>query len=209
MRQEVSAFSMILTLGGLGTISGGLLVFTYLFTLPYIEANRQRELEKAIFHVLPGCRRYVPLALKEGKLVELKDKRQKSFVYAGFDDKGKLIGFALVGSEPGFQDVIRAIFGVKPVEKMVVGFQVLESRETPGLGDKIYKDSEFLANFRALSIEPEIRLVKKGKKTRPNEVEAITGATISSKAVVRLIRKALKRWLPYLKGYWGARRRHG
>ena len=76
--------------------------------------------------------------------------------------------------------------------------EVLESKETPGLGDKIYKDAEFVANFRQLSIEPEIVTVKKGKKSAANEVDAITGATISSKAIVRIINETNDIWLSRL-----------
>jgi electron transport complex protein RnfG len=72
--------------------------------------------------------------------------------------------------------------------------EVLESRETPGLGDKIYKDAVFVAGFSALSVEPEIFAVKKGTKSLPNEIDAITGATISSKAVVRIINEAHAQW---------------
>jgi electron transport complex protein RnfG len=72
--------------------------------------------------------------------------------------------------------------------------EVLESRETPGLGDKIYKDAVFVGGFSALSVEPEIFAVKKGTKSRPNEIDTITGATISSKAVVRIINEAHAQW---------------
>jgi electron transport complex protein RnfG len=72
--------------------------------------------------------------------------------------------------------------------------EVLESRETPGLGDKIYKDAVFVGGFSALSIEPEIVAVKKGTKSRPNAIDAITGATISSKAVVRIINETHTEW---------------
>jgi electron transport complex protein RnfG len=72
--------------------------------------------------------------------------------------------------------------------------EVLESRETPGLGDKIYKDLEFVAGFSALSIEPEIVAVKKGTKSQPNEIDAITGATISAKAIVRIINETHAAW---------------
>jgi electron transport complex protein RnfG len=72
--------------------------------------------------------------------------------------------------------------------------EVLESRETPGLGDKIYKDADFVGSFSPLSIDPNIVAVKKGTKSRPNEIDAITGATISSKAVVRIINEAHVEW---------------
>ena len=72
--------------------------------------------------------------------------------------------------------------------------EILESRETPGLGDKIYKDAVWVGGFSALSIEPEIQAVKKGTSSLPNEIDAITGATISSKAVVRIINEAHAEW---------------
>ena len=121
-------------------------------------------------------------------------------VYAGYGEGGLLIGFAIQGEEPGFQDVIVAIFGYDPVEKEVIGFEVLESKETPGLGDKIMKDADWLAEFRELSVEPEIEVVKEGTGGAPNEVEAITGATISSKAIIRLIEQELASWRPALEG---------
>jgi len=79
----------------------------------------------------------------------------------------------------------------------VTGMYVLESRETPGLGDKIFKDEAFVANFRALAVDPEIVLVK-GGRTADNEVDAITGATISSRAVVKILNTAHEAWRPRL-----------
>ena len=74
----------------------------------------------------------------------------------------------------------------------------MESRETPGLGDKIIADPHFKANFSELKVDPKIELVKKGEKVSPNQVDAITGATISSKAVVAIISKGNADWLDKL-----------
>jgi hypothetical protein len=75
--------------------------------------------------------------------------------------------------------------------------EVLESRETPGLGDRIYKDEKFVAEFHDLMVEPAIRLIK-GHGTEANEVDAITGATISSAAIVRILNTANQVWRPRL-----------
>ena len=57
-----------------------------------------------------------------------------------------------------------------------------------GSGDKIYKDADFVAEIqRPRRSSPEIVTVKKGTGTEANQVDAITGATISSKAVVRIV----------------------
>ena len=51
-----------------------------------------------------------------------------------------------------------------------------------------------MASFDDLSIDPQVVAVKKGSKAAANEIDAITGATISSKAVVRIINQANARW---------------
>ena len=82
--------------------------------------------------------------------------------------------------------------------RRIIGMEVLESRETPGLGDKIYKDADFVSDFTDLAIDPAIVCVKAGEKSAAHEVDAITGATISSKAVVRIINETHARWLEQL-----------
>ena len=53
---------------------------------------------------------------------------------------------------------------------------------------------DFVDEFYSLAIEPEIVAVKKGTKTADNHVDAITGATISAKAVVRIINETHAAW---------------
>jgi len=203
---EPSTFSPIFTLGLAGFCSGIAIVGVYALTLPAIERNRREALEKAILTVLPVSRTFRTLAAREGNLAPLTDDEAKraragACIYAAYDGDGKLVGFALPGAEPGYQDAIHGILGFAPDRKLVIGFQVLESRETPGLGDKIMKDEAFKKNFEALAVDPRIEAVRPGKKTRPNQVETITGATISSKTVARLLQKSLDRWRKPIAAY--------
>ena len=122
-------------------------------------------------------------------------------VYIGLNADGDMTGFAIPGAEPGFQDIIGVIYGYSAVDKTIIGFEVLESKETPGLGDKIFKDMDFKTNFVSLVVEPEIEAVKKGEKDSENQVETITGATISSKAIVRLLNKSVEKWKDPIAGY--------
>ncbi len=207
--KEPSSAKLILTLAIAGFLSGVILVSTYLFTLPLIEANKAAAMQRAIFKVLPNCASFQTFKLENEQLVELKeeekkqkkDNKEEQLVYAGYDAEKKLIGFAIPGGEPGFQDIIVGIFGYDPVAKQIIGFEVLESKETPGLGDKIFKDLNFKANFEALVVEPEIIMVKSGEKQNAHEVDAITGATISSKAVVGLLNNNLAIWKPSIERY--------
>ncbi len=198
---DVGSARLVATLAFAGFLSGLIIVSVYEATLPTITAYKAKVLREAVFKVLPGTIGLQRLVYRDGKLtaVEQAGKDEES-IFAGYDKTGQLVGYAIPGAGPGFQDIIRLLYGYLPDQRKVVGMEILESRETPGLGDKIYKDAAFVANFDALSIDPEIVSVKKGKKTGPNQVDAITGATISSKAVVRIINQANARWLERLEG---------
>jgi electron transport complex protein RnfG len=200
--KEAGSFRLIFTLGLAGFLSGLILASAYIYTKPMIEANKAAAIEKAIYQVLPGCVSFKSLELKDGVLsgfdAAAEKQRKKGeeplLVYQGFGPEDAPIGFAIIGAEPGFQDIIAIMMGYDPVNQAIIGYEVLESKETPGLGDKIFKDGAFRKNFVSLLTEPEILFAKKGEKTRENEVEAITGATISSKAIIRLLNNSMDEW---------------
>lgn len=193
--QAPSSLRLVFTLAVAGLLSGIAIIGIYESTLPTITANKARELREAVFKVLPGVTQMQALVHRNDELVVVPEpEKDEPVVYGGYDDDGQFIGYAVPAAGPGFQDTIAILYGYKPAEQLVVGMEVLESRETPGLGDKIYKDMDFVGEFKSLSIEPEIVAVKKGTKTADNQVDAITGATISAKAVVRIINEAHANW---------------
>ncbi|MBM2830225.1 MAG: electron transport complex protein RnfG, partial [Gammaproteobacteria bacterium] len=127
--------------------------------------------------------------------------------YAGYDNQQQLTGIAVATQGQGFADVLKILYGYSPACHCIVGMKVLESRETPGLGDKIETDPTFRANFEALSVELNdakteiahpIVLVKPRKKTHPWEIDAISGATISSRAITDMLRKSTATVIPLL-----------
>lgn len=197
--KEPSSTRLIVSMAVAGFISGLVIIGIFDITFDTIKANKARELREAVFKVLPGVTNLQALRFDEGTLnVIASEATDEKTIYGGYNQKGAFIGYAIPNGGPGFQDTIRLLYGYLPDKRQVVGMEILESRETPGLGDKIYKDVEFVANFQQLAVDPEIVAVKKGKKTRPNEIDAITGATISSKAVVKIINAAVKTWAPRL-----------
>ena len=188
-----------MTLAIAGLVSGVAIIGIYESTLPTITANKARELREAVFKVLPGVSRMQALVYRDGRIIVVPvPEKDEPVVYGGYDEQGDFVGYAMPGAGPGFQDTIALLYGYLPGKKQVVGMEILESRETPGLGDKIYKDADFVAEFDALSVEPEIVAVKKGTSTQPNHVDAITGATISAKAVVRIINETHVAWVEQL-----------
>ncbi len=83
------------------------------------------------------------------------------------------------------------MIGMDPGLRKTSGIQILESVETPGLGAKITSKS-FGEQFKNLVIIPLIELIKGKKAEKPNQIQAITGATISSQAVVDILDKTIK-----------------
>jgi electron transport complex protein RnfG len=189
---------LVLTMGGIGVIAGTLLVVTYLWTQPAIERNIAEALERSIFDVLPEARQSVTFAVVDGRLQPLGDGEDAPVkYYAGYDDGGQLAGVAVEAAGQGFQDTLSVLYGYSPDCECILGFKVMESKETPGLGDKIETDPDFTANFDALdvSLGPDMEevlnpivMVKHGQKTEPWQIDAITGATISSQAVANILR---------------------
>lgn len=197
---EGSPARLMLTLGVLGLMSGLLLAVSYEATLPAIEAWQRKTLQEAVFRVVPGTSRLLPLMAGEGGLraVSLDEAAAGDAVFAAYDEQGAFRGYGIPAAGAGFQDTIRLIYGLDPAGRRLVGMNILESRETPGLGDKIFKDLAFVGRFSDLPIDPTIAPVKKGEADAPNEVDCITGATISSKAVIRIINESNARWLERL-----------
>ena len=190
-----SSLRLVMTLAIAGLISGIAIIGIYEATLPTITANKARELQAAVFKVLPGVSQMQQVVFRDGQLIVADDKGpDEQAIYGGYDQQGMFIGWAIPGAGAGFQDTIGLLYGYSPRAREVRGMEILESRETPGLGDKIYKDMAFVGNFAELSIDPEIVVVKKNTRSQPNEVDAITGATISSKAVVRIINETQAAW---------------
>src|SRR3990170_5592348 len=89
--KEPSSFRLIFTLGFAGFLAGLIMVGTYLYTKPLIEANKAAAIERAIFKVLPHCTSFKALELKDGKLIgfDVKNKTAKGetpkLIYQGFD----------------------------------------------------------------------------------------------------------------------------
>jgi electron transport complex protein RnfG len=202
---------MLLTLGGIAMAAGFLVVLAYQWTLPLIEENKRQMIEQAIFQVIPGAVARRSFVLGEDGARPL-GEAQGEVVYAAFDAAGDLRGVALEAAATGYQDVIRILYGYDPDCQCVTGIKVLKMAETPGLGDKIAFDPEFLNNFTALdaSLDPagtalanEIVTVKHGEKRQPWQIDAISGATISSKAIGRMINQSGQRMFPLVQRFRG------
>lgn len=197
--QGVPSWRLLATLAFAGALSGGLIVTVYQATLPRIEAHRAAVVENAIREVLKSPARWDTLYLVDGALTRTAsgDPLKLERVYYGFDAAGAPVGAAITAGTPGFADVISVIYGLEPATGNVIGLKVLGHKETPGLGDKIERQ-DFIAQFDGITTP--LSGVKAATGAQ-GEVLLITGATISSRTVVKILNEATTRWQPLLQAY--------
>lgn len=199
--------AMIRIMGVVSLICGLLIVITDSSTLQAINRNQQIILQEAVAELLPGVKKQVIYSVAPNGSLSIATGVQgtEPRIFAGFDSSNRLIGVVLEASERGYADVIRTMYAYSPANQAIVGFKVVEMKETPGLGDKIITDPAFLANFRQLEAKLDdakqkllhaIVTVKHGTKKNAWEVDAISGATISSRAVGRALNKSAQGMLP-------------
>ncbi|WP_258104366.1 RnfABCDGE type electron transport complex subunit G [Marinoscillum sp. MHG1-6] len=209
-QENTGSMKMLQAMVGIGLICALLIVLTYEGTLPRVRYLKEEALQKAIFQVLPGSNESVTFLIDEaGEIIAQPGKNESvNKVYAGYTAEGRLVGVAIEASGKGYADVIKVLYGYDPAAEKVIGFHVLESKETPGLGDKIEKDKSFQENFKkmdvklgasGLSKEHPIIAVKSGLKQNSWEVDGITGATISSRAVASILEQSTSEWLPLIR----------
>ncbi len=186
---------MFIVLMVVGAVSGMVLAGTEKLTRPLIEQHKQEELKQSIFEVIPGAETYEEVVSGDFR------------VFKGLNENNEVAGYAFLAEGPGFQGNIRMIAGIGADLETLLGMRVLEQLETPGLGAKIAEETpkqDFYEQFQGLdpewtaddTIQDEqgvanaadfLTYVKNQQPDDPNEIQAITGATISSAAVVEIM----------------------
>jgi Na+-translocating ferredoxin:NAD+ oxidoreductase subunit G len=203
---------LLRVLGLVSAICGLIIVGSYELTLPAANANRRLALERAVFKVVPSAKSIVEYyALPAGGIEQAKGGGEApanvAKFYAAYDDAGKLTGIAAEAGAKGYADIVRIMFGYAPACQCITGIGVVSMKETPGIGDKILIDRDFQANFKALDVKltadlsalaNEVKTVKHGTKTNPWQIDAIAGATVTSRAVGRGINESAQFLLPRL-----------
>ncbi len=178
---------MILVLTLITVLSGGILAGWDTVTKPKIAFHRLEALKAAIGDVLPAHDSYENVETEFGTL------------YVGsISGSAAPVGVAFMAVGNGFQGELRIMVGLTPDMTQLTGIKVLEQIETPGLGTKIVVDPSnkqdpfwFPKQFKGIHVSPEILVIKNAKPIHNNEIQGITGATISSKAVTRILNEQI------------------
>ena len=173
---ESSFKNMILSLVTICLVAGGVLAGVYSLTQLTISAQKEQKLQAAILQVLPeGC------TISDAEIFE------GMTVYKGYIN-GQWVGTAVQTEEIGFGGTIKIMVGFDADSK-VINYQVLEHQETPGLGDKMgtwFKTDKGNQNIIGKKADGAFQVSKDVK----GGIDAITAATISSRAFLKAINKA-------------------
>lgn len=176
---------------------GSALAGVQLILSPKIEANKINETLQKVPELILGKAGVKRLA-KEGHTLEInpriihikKNNRIMSYKVFQAIEEGKVSGWVIKSSGQGYADKIGLLIGLNSSLNKISGLFIIEQKETPGLGNKI-TDLDFRKQFISKNTSTAIIASKTGA-TSPNEIDAITGATISSRSVCSIVNTAVK-----------------
>lgn len=208
-RNHNTAWRLYRAMVGLGVLCAIIIVSVFEYTAPMIQQNKRDYLEQSIYQLLPTARHVVQYEYhKDSGFSPVQNYSDTGEIYSAYNKQQQFIGLVIKAQGIGYQDKIVFLYSYLPDKQIVNGFQVLESRETPGLGTRIETDKQFLNNFSALDVgvadsadelKHPIEVIKPGNKQHDWQIDTITGATISSRAVAQTMQQSTAYWIPKLK----------
>jgi Na+-transporting NADH:ubiquinone oxidoreductase subunit C len=192
MRDKIQMIVFVLVLGALLTSA---LVSVDAFTKPFIEANMAKKLQTSVLSA-------AGIEFDEKNPSEAFSKNIKEIAY----ENGKEGMFYVTGSDEvifeftgsGLQDQVFGAICMNPDLETIKGITIVKQNETPGLGGRI-KDAEFLNQFKGKKFFPEIKIQSPGKASGDNEVDGISGATLSCNALEVMLNSESKKYIPAIK----------
>ncbi|RLD45683.1 MAG: RnfABCDGE type electron transport complex subunit G [Bacteroidetes bacterium] len=179
-KRESNFINMVLTLFLVAAIAALALGGVYTITKEPIAIAKQKKLEAAIKAVLPEFD-----TIQTVKVKDVGGDDSLTFYYASKENK--LVGAAIkTFTMKGFSGRIELMVGILE-DGTINNTAVLSHKETPGLGDKMdIKKSNFPTQFVGKNPESfKLKVTKDG-----GDVDAITAATISSRAFCDAVKRA-------------------
>jgi electron transport complex protein RnfG len=163
---------------------GLLLAVTNAAWSPRIRQNELAETNELMKSLLPDASSFEQVA--EADIDLPAGKKTKSRIYKAMSADGKCVGWEFNAEGAGFADKIEMIVAVDKNFEKIAGIDFASIKETPGFGDRA-KQPAFRNQF-AQAPAGEFRLAKTGDAERiDSEIVAITGATVTSTAVVNTV----------------------
>jgi electron transport complex protein RnfG len=152
---------------------------------PRIEQNKINKRNRMVGALLPEAKNFIVLEAPM-EIESAKGRKEKVEVYKAMSEAGECVGWSFNAAGSGFTDKIELVVAVDAKFEKIAGFDVLTSNETPGFGDQIKYDY-YRSQFKGAPAE-QLKLVSIGEpKKIDSQIVGITGATVSSTAVVDIL----------------------
>lgn len=176
----------------LASFFGASLAGIQLTLSPKIEANKLNETLEKVPELILGAEAAQALTTENRQMdINRQYIEAGNKIYSVFQAKtdGKTDGWVVKASGQGYADRIELLVGVDAKAETITGLFVLDQKETPGLGNKIMEPA-WRSQFNNKPTLQQMTAVKT-KASAANEINAITGATISSKAVCDIVNQTM------------------
>ena len=152
---------------------------------PRIRQNEINKRNRLVSALLPEAKNFIPLD-EQIEIQPFRGKKENIEVYKAVSEAGECVGWSFEAVGSGFADKIKLVVALDGDLEKIAGYDVLSSNETPGFGDRI-KNNYYRDQFKGAPAE-ELKLVTVGNPNKiDSEIVAISGATISSEAVVDIM----------------------
>lgn len=173
---------MVVVLTVLSSVAGGVLAVVNKGTASQIEAQQLKFVKGPAINAILAGSSNDPIQDR----FKIKDGDVERSVFVGkFDGKANTIAFEEFGK--GFGGDVGVMVGVNMDTNKLVGAAVTVHSETPGLGAKSKDDPGLVSQFKGLPVTDSVSVTKDG-----GQINAISGATITSRAVCVAVDKAMK-----------------
>lgn len=162
-----------------------LLAFTDGLTKPIIAERTQADLDAAKMAVLPLATSFEDLPIEANLKASSEGLGTVSAAWVAKDSTGAVVGTVVSAASKGYAGAVGFTVGVDTAGK-VVGVKAGAHKETPGLGDKVLlPTSKVMRQLSGLVPTAPLKTIKGAPAA--NEVDAISGSTITSRAAVRAV----------------------
>ena len=185
MSNKIARLGIILF--GITAVTGLLLGIVQHITSGPIAEQRRRQKEDALEATLPGARSFKEVAVENGGII--------SEIYQGLDGE-KTAGYCFTLKPKGFGGVLTMVCGISS-EGRVMDISILESGETPCLGQRA-SEPAFAGQFHERLTDGALKVVKTPAQD-DSQIQAISGATITSNAVTGAVNTARDYWKAHFK----------
>ncbi|SHG99323.1 RnfABCDGE type electron transport complex subunit G [Tepidibacter thalassicus] len=185
--KEIVKLGMILLI--ITTVSATVLGVTNNVTLPAIQKQNEIANIKARKEVLPEADDFRAVKDENIKSEIIKE------IYEGLNGND-VVGYTIKTAPKGYGGEIEVMVGIG-TDGTIHGVSIGNHAETPGLGAKA-ADKEFKGQYKGMSVDKNIEVIK-NPGPKENEIVAISGATITSKAVTDGVNEAIRVYNEVLK----------